>query len=153
MINKKKKLIKKIDLLLISLEILNVYFIEQASTLKIKKLYTDLKNNKFDTGNRFIQLIEYIYKLKLIIDKYLLSEIASEILKNYAKSKRCNSISKYHKKFYNRCYSKKEYYKNYKLLYRTQKIDINNIAFINLYIISQSVKKDGVYLLIKYLLT
>nr|YP_010851317.1 hypothetical protein QQP87_pgp008 [Aphanocladia delicatula]WGH14201.1 hypothetical protein [Aphanocladia delicatula] len=149
----KKKILKKIDLLLISLEVLNVYFTEEESTLKIKKLHTDLKNDNSNTVSRFIKLIEYIYKINLIINKYLLGEIASEILKNYAKSKKCNSISKYHKKFYNRCCSKKEYYKNYKLLYRTQKININNIAFINLYIISQSIKKDGVYLLIKYLST
>nr|YP_010850723.1 hypothetical protein QQP84_pgp008 [Lophurella hookeriana]WGH13411.1 hypothetical protein [Lophurella hookeriana] len=143
---------KKIDLLLISLEILNIYFIKNQNILEFHKIRQDLKKNNFSTNHGFIKLIKNIYTIKLIIDKYLLNEIANEILKNYAKSKKCKSINKYHKKFYKRYYEKKEYYKNYKLLHSRYKVDINNIALINLYIISKSIKKDGIYLLIKYLL-
>nr|YP_010850921.1 hypothetical protein QQP85_pgp008 [Lophurella mutabilis]WGH13609.1 hypothetical protein [Lophurella mutabilis] len=143
---------KKIDLLLISLEILNIYFIKNHNILEFNKIRQDLKKNSFSTNNGFIKLIKNIYTIKLIIDKYLLNEIANEILKNYAKSKKCKSISKYYKKFYKIYYEKKEYYKNYKLLHSRYKVDINNIALINLYIISKSIEKDGIYLLIKYLL-
>nr|YP_010850525.1 hypothetical protein QQP83_pgp008 [Lophurella caespitosa]WGH13213.1 hypothetical protein [Lophurella caespitosa] len=143
---------KKTDLLLISLEILSIYFIKNHNILEFNKIRQDLKKNSFSTKYGFIKLIKKIYTIKLIIDKYLLNEIADEILKNYAKSKKCKSISKYYKKFYKIYCEKKEYYKNYKLLHSKYKVDINNIALINLYIISKSIKKDGIYLLIKYLL-
>nr|WGH13805.1 hypothetical protein [Lophurella pseudocorticata] len=152
MINKKKDYLKKIDLLLISLEILNIYFIKNQNILEFNKIRQDLKKNNFSTNHRFIKLIKNIYTIKLIIDKYLLNEIANEILKNYATSKKCKSISKYHKKFYKIYYEKKEYYKNYKLLHNRDKVNINNIALINLYVISKSIKKDGIYLIVTYLL-
>nr|YP_010851713.1 hypothetical protein QQP89_pgp008 [Echinothamnion hystrix]WGH14598.1 hypothetical protein [Echinothamnion hystrix] len=143
---------KKIDLLLISLEILNIYFIKNQNTLEFNKIRKDLKKNNFSKHHRFVKLIKQIYIIHLIIDKYLLNEIANEILKNYSQSKKCNSISKYRKKFYKIYCEQKEYYKNYKLLNSKYKVDIKNIALINLYIISKSIKKDGIYFLIKYLL-
>nr|WGH13015.1 hypothetical protein [Echinothamnion sp.] len=139
------------DLLTISLEVLNTYFTEHENTIKLKQLHIDLKNNNSNTNKQFIKLIKYIYKVKLIIDKYLLNEIANEILKNYAKSKKCNLTNKYYEKFYNRCCATKEYYKNCKLSYHTYKTDVYDIALINLYIISQSTKTEGLYILIKYL--
>nr|YP_010851515.1 hypothetical protein QQP88_pgp008 [Echinothamnion hookeri]WGH14398.1 hypothetical protein [Echinothamnion hookeri] len=143
---------KKIDLLIISLETLNIYFIKNQNILELNRLHQDLGKHTFSTNHKFIKLIKKIYIIQLIIDKYLLNEIANEVLKNYTKSKKCNFINKYRKKFYKTYCEKKEYYKNYKLLHSENQIDIHNIALINLYIISKSVKKDGTYFLIKYLL-
>nr|YP_010618787.1 hypothetical protein orf142 [Rhodomelopsis africana]WAX02800.1 hypothetical protein orf142 [Rhodomelopsis africana] len=140
------------DLLLISLEILNIYFTQNTSITEFKKLRYDFKQNHFNTNHKFIKIIKYTYNIKLLIEKYLLHEVANEILKKYAISKKCNTINKYNKKFYNTYYTKKTYYKNYKLLHSRDKVDINNIALINLYVISKFIKQEGIYILIKYLL-
>nr|WGH12815.1 hypothetical protein [Echinothamnion sp.] len=152
MINKKKDYLKKIDLLLISLEILNTHFAGHQNTLELNQIRQDFKKNNFNRNHEFIKLIQYTYLIKLVIEKYLLNEIANEILKNYTQSKKSTCINKYHRKFYKIYYTKKEYYKNYKLLHSIYKIEISYIALINLYIISKLIKKEGIYFFIKYLL-
>nr|YP_009399605.1 hypothetical protein [Dictyomenia sonderi]ARW69211.1 hypothetical protein [Dictyomenia sonderi] len=150
--NKKKNYFKKIDLLLISLEIINIYFAQNQKIIEFKELRYDLKKNHFNTNHQFIKIIKHIYTIKLTVDKYLLHEVAHEMLKNYVTSKKYKTINKYNKKFYNTYFTRTEYYKNYKVLHNRYKVDINNIALINLYIISKLIKHKGIYILIKYLL-
>nr|YP_010618982.1 hypothetical protein orf122 [Deltalsia parasitica]WAX02995.1 hypothetical protein orf122 [Deltalsia parasitica] len=121
--------------------------------IEFQELRYNLSKNQFNTNSQFIKIIEYIYTIKLIIEKYLLHEIANEILKNYATSTKCNTINKYNKKFYNTYIRQISYYKNYKTLNDKHKVNINNIALINLYIISKLIQNKGIYILIKYLLT
>nr|YP_009393415.1 hypothetical protein [Symphyocladiella dendroidea]ARW61977.1 hypothetical protein [Symphyocladiella dendroidea] len=150
--NKKKNYFKKIDLLLISLETLNIYFTQNKNIAEFRAIRYNLKKNQLNKNNQLIKIIKYIYTIKLVIEKYLLHEIANEILKNYAISNKCNTINKYNKKFYNRYFTKASYYSKYKLLHNKYNIDTNNIAIINLYIISKLIKQKGIYILIKYLL-
>ena len=147
--NKKNIIITKIDLLIISLETINMFFNKNIN--HIDKNYYNLKNNKFD-HNKFTNIFKYIYDIRLIIKTYNVDKIAIDILKQYTLLHRFHIINKYNKRFYNIYYIKKEYYKNHKLLYNTSYHNMNDISIINLYIISQLRKKRGIYLLIKYLI-
>nr|YP_010619562.1 hypothetical protein orf130 [Xiphosiphonia pinnulata]WAX03575.1 hypothetical protein orf130 [Xiphosiphonia pinnulata] len=129
-----------------------MYFIQDENISEFKEIRNDLRKNKLNKNHQFTKTIKYIYTIKLVIEKYLLHEIASEMLKNYVTCKECNAINKYNKKFYNTYVTKISYYKNYKLLHNKYNVDINNIALINLYIISKLIKQKGIYMLIKYLL-
>nr|YP_010619174.1 hypothetical protein orf132 [Pterosiphonia complanata]WAX03187.1 hypothetical protein orf132 [Pterosiphonia complanata] len=131
---------------------MSIHFTQNKNIIEFKKLRYDFKQNYFDTHHEFTKIIKYTYTIKLLVEKYLLHELAHEMLKNYAMSKKCNTINKYNKKFYNTYCTKNTYYKNYKLLHNKYYLNTSNIAFINLYIISQLIKPEGIYILIKYLL-
>nr|ARW60703.1 hypothetical protein [Polysiphonia sp.] len=152
MIDKKNILLRKIDLLMISLEILNIYFSTNDNIIEFQEIRYDLKKCNFKTTYSFIKIVQYIYTIRLMIKRYLLHEIAIEILKKYTKLNKFNFITKYKKRFHNKSFILREYYRSKKLLNNTSKIDMNNTAFINLYIISKLINKEGVYILIKYLL-
>ncbi len=143
--NKKNIILKKIDLLLISLETLNFFFNKNIM------YFNKIKIHHLDNTYKFINIISTIYSIRLTIKKYLIDEIAIEILINYTKSDNKNIFNYYNKKFYHIYSKEKEYYKNYKLLTSKQRVELSEISIINLYIISQLTKPNGIYLLIKYL--
>nr|YP_009397741.1 hypothetical protein [Dipterosiphonia australica]ARW66927.1 hypothetical protein [Dipterosiphonia australica] len=153
MTDKKKIFLKKVDLLIISLEILNKYFNKNQNNIEFQKIRDDLQNYKSYSICSFIKIIQYIYSIQLLIKRYLIHEISNEILKNYTNYGQCNIVNKYHKKFYSISTNKKEYYKNYKIMHDSFKNDINikYISIINLYIISKLVTRKGIYNLIIYL--
>ncbi len=143
--NRKNIILTKIDLLTISLESLSIFLHKDIK--KDSDIHYKLKKSAFQNNYRFIDIFTKIYNIKLIIKNYYIDQIAIDILKEYSIDNQINILYKYNKKF-NYIHSiKKEYYKNYKLL----KNELNNISMINLYVISQLNKKDGIYILIKYL--
>lgn len=150
--NKKNSILRKIDLLIISLETLNIFF--NKNLMNLNQITTEIKTSELKLRNtyRFIHTIKNIYNIKLIIKEYLVDEIAVQILADYTRSNICNVINQYNEKFYYICSKDKKYYKNYKLLTNKQQIEINNISLTNLYIISQMTTQHGTYILIKYLL-
>nr|YP_009398349.1 hypothetical protein [Thaumatella adunca]ARW67535.1 hypothetical protein [Thaumatella adunca] len=144
---------KKIDLLMISLEVLNTYYINNSILLEFNHLRKDLRNCHDNITHNFTQIIKYIYVIHKITNKYLLHKTAIQILINCInnKNKKIPNIKQYIKKF-NYIYSiKHEYYNNYKSIHHVYKINIENIAIINLYLITKLVNKQGIYFLIKYL--
>nr|YP_009654465.1 hypothetical protein [Pleurostichidium falkenbergii]QCH39752.1 hypothetical protein [Pleurostichidium falkenbergii] len=149
MMIKKNSILYKIDLLVISLETLNVHFTKNHKTFKFNNLRNTLKKSKLSNIEQLVKMIKYI---KFITRRYLLHEIADNILKNYLLHKKEILMNKYCQKIYKTNNIKKQYYKNYKLLHSKSKIDVNNINFINLYLISNLISKNGTDILIRYLL-
>nr|YP_009395886.1 hypothetical protein [Herposiphonia versicolor]ARW64866.1 hypothetical protein [Herposiphonia versicolor] len=141
--NKKRIILKKIDLFIISLEAINTFLNNEL---------IEIQEVRYKSKKNFIDIIKNIYSINRIIKKHLIDEIAIDILKEYTKQKKINLINKYNQKFYYIYHRKKEYYKNYKIILNKSYIDFNDIAIINLYIISKLTKKSGIYIFIKYLL-
>nr|YP_009392152.1 hypothetical protein [Periphykon beckeri]ARW60500.1 hypothetical protein [Periphykon beckeri] len=152
MTNKKKIIKKKIDLLIISLEILNIYFNISKNKSEFSQLNKDLSSISLKINDQFEHIIRYTYIIKIAIKKHLLHHIANDILRSYIVSNDTRFISKYIKKFHNTYCKQKEYYKNYKLLNDKSKININHIALTNLYIITKLIQKNGTHMLVKYLM-
>nr|YP_009399813.1 hypothetical protein [Digenea simplex]ARW69632.1 hypothetical protein [Digenea simplex] len=159
---------KKLDLLIASLETLDNYYINNPLS-KIDFINEDNKNiitRKFLTKNRFFRnffhkkyyltdIIKYIYTHYIYLNKDLLHQSASKVLKHYIKYNEIDALDKYNKKF-NYLYNEKEGYYSYcKLISDLYNIKINRIAILNIYLLTKignNIKKDkGPYFLIKYL--
>nr|YP_009397944.1 hypothetical protein [Sonderella linearis]ARW67130.1 hypothetical protein [Sonderella linearis] len=162
----KKKFIltKKIDLLIISLEALDIYQIEKISTqtkIQYNSLIINLirfsdkikYNNNNDHSYNFIIIIIYIYKIYQLIQNNFFHEITLKILSQYNKYQKPKELIQYIKKFTYIYFIKNEYYYNYKCMKYLHQININEIAIKNIYIINQIINKKGIYFLIKYLYT
>nr|ARW69422.1 hypothetical protein [Polysiphonia sp.] len=142
MLDKKNTFLKKVNLLLISLEALNIHFNTNKEIREFNEIRKYLRKDYFLCTYKFIDIIQYIYLIKLIATKYLLDEIATEVLKKHSAFNKLKLTTKYNRRFYDITINKQT------------NIEITQCkAIINLYIISQLTKKQGVYFLIKYLLT
>lgn len=151
MINKKDIFFTKIDLLTISLEVLALNHLNNNIISDIKVIRNQLKQYKYKKKLNLIKVIEYIQTIRLLTNKYFLSEISFKIIQEYQQNQKCKIAINYTTKFCNIYSQKKKYYKGNKLLYRSYKVDIKKIAIVNLYLIARITKQEGTYLLIKYL--
>nr|QCI09080.1 hypothetical protein [Inkyuleea mariana] len=150
----------KIDLLLISIEALDIYASEQLENNLLNSIMIYHKE-KFliRSGNfirnpdnnslcNFIHSITFLYNINNLINYDFLKKTAISILNNYNSRIEPKLTKKYINKFiyiHNRTQSYYNVYSYYKNL------DLIEIAIINLYIISQITQKTGLYLLIKFL--
>ena len=150
MTSKKNIFLKKIDLLIISLEILSHHYKNNDKIQKFRQLRKNFKNNRWNQKNDLTAIIKYIYMIRIITQSYLLNKIGSEILKKYKKS---YNIQQYISKFNNTQHTQRKYYRNFKLFYNTHKIKTNEMAIVNLYIISKLLNTKETGKLIKYLMT
>nr|YP_009392781.1 hypothetical protein [Bostrychia tenella]ARW61343.1 hypothetical protein [Bostrychia tenella] len=153
---------KKIDLLLISIESLNIYDIECFSTSKINtkcekknkniiQINQKLRNHYNDKSCNFIQIITYIYTIYIVICHNLLNPLILQTLQKYAKHVKSKEVKQYIKKFTYIYFVKYEHYYNYKCLNYLYRINIDEIAISSLYILKKLQQKKGILLLIKYL--
>nr|YP_009394856.1 hypothetical protein [Polysiphonia elongata]ARW63418.1 hypothetical protein [Polysiphonia elongata] len=147
---KKEIFLKKLDLLSISLEVLTTSNENKQIIKKFNTLYYNIRNKQYSKKQNFLFLIEYIYSIIKMIRKYSLDQLATKIIKGNNKF-----ITRYISKFCYIYYRNKKYYINHKLILykynKDEKIAINNVAIINLYLICKLQKDQGIYTLIKYL--
>lgn len=147
---------------MISLEVLDTYKTENLS-IDVTCTNNDLSSKNFIQVNQnirnyyhhkpynFIKILEYIYTIYSISQNSLLDQITVEILKKYKKSRKSKEVKQYIKKFTYIYFVKYEYYYTYKSLKYLYKINIDEIAITNLYIIKKLQSKNGIFFLIKYL--
>nr|YP_009400018.1 hypothetical protein [Tolypiocladia glomerulata]ARW69837.1 hypothetical protein [Tolypiocladia glomerulata] len=144
---KREILLKKLDLLHISLEVILTSRKDIICNEEFRRLQICLKNKEYNQKQNFVVLIEYIYHLKkFVINKYI-DQLACSITKDD------KILEQYILKFYYNYFKNKKYYINYKsfVVKHKQKITIENNAIVTLKIISQLNKDNGVYNLIQYL--
>lgn len=155
----KIKFKQKLDLLIISIEALDLYtsnninqMIQKQKLLKYIFLIRSgnyIRNAKNHSLFDFYQTIKIIYKIYIYLKQVYLQEIIIKILNNYSHSL-YNSIEF---QYYNRfkyIYKKTQNYYNHFSYYK--QIKLEHLALINLYIIHKINNKYGFYFLIKYLL-
>nr|YP_009398570.1 hypothetical protein [Lophocladia kuetzingii]ARW67756.1 hypothetical protein [Lophocladia kuetzingii] len=156
---KKNKLKKKISLLLISLEIININNIYKEDNtekninknIKFKQLTHDFKNCYQNQKHSFIETLKNIYIIYKTISINTIDQKAQKLLRNYIKNENDQQVKQYLKKFHYIYFIKTEYYHQYKSLKYLNKININKVAITNLYIISKLNKRIKIFFLIKYL--
>lgn len=115
------------------------------------KTHQNIRNYYNNSSCNFIETIKYIYIIYRITQNNLLNSITLQILQKYKKAIQSKEIKQYIKKFTHLYFVKYEYYFIYKSLNYTYKINIDEIAILNLYIIKNLQNKKGVRFLIKYL--
>jgi len=96
--NRKEIILKKVDLLIISLEALNMFLNEDI--IEINKINYQVIKNKFSNIYKFSNIIEKIHNIRIIIKTYLIDEIAMNVIKDYTLFNNINIINKYNQKFY-----------------------------------------------------
>nr|YP_010951633.1 hypothetical protein RU987_pgp008 [Laurencia catarinensis]WMP12572.1 hypothetical protein [Laurencia catarinensis] len=157
---------QKLDLLIISLKTLeastNNRLIKTTKTKSINnlnkylthldKLYMYLKKYNRILYTYLVTIILNLYILHKNIHNYLLSKNANLVLKSYTNYKESKKLKQYIRKFNYLYFKRYEYYNNYKYINYTSKIEINKIAITNLYLITTIINKQGIYVLIKYLI-
>nr|YP_009393616.1 hypothetical protein [Bostrychia simpliciuscula]ARW62178.1 hypothetical protein [Bostrychia simpliciuscula] len=164
---KKTNFKKKIDLLLISIEAISIYKIQNLLTSQVNINYKDKNNLLFVTNLikinqnirnyynnsscNFIQCIYQIYIIYNFIQINVLNELILQILQKYKKCVKSLEVQQYLNKFTYIYFVKYEYYYTYKSLNCLYKININELAILNLYIIKKLQSRQGILILIKYL--
>nr|QCI07405.1 hypothetical protein [Leiomenia cribrosa] len=156
----KIKFKNKLDLLLISIEALDLYttntlykYIVQNTKLSqyifLIRSGNCIRNVKNHTLFNFYHTIVISYQIYIYLKQIYLQEIIIKILNNH-----CNSINNsIEKQYFNRfkyIYERTQNSYNHYSYY--QKVNIKQIAIINLYLIYKINNNYGFYFLIKYLL-
>lgn len=101
--------------------------------------------------NYFIYIIRDIFELHKNLNISPLSYIANDLIRDYIKYKKSYKIRKYLKKFKYIYFNHNEYYRTFKCINYSYPINIEQIALLNLYLITALTNKRGIYILIKYL--
>nr|YP_009392373.1 hypothetical protein [Osmundaria fimbriata]ARW60935.1 hypothetical protein [Osmundaria fimbriata] len=164
--NNKNKLKKKIDLLIISLEALDIYYDTNSATkvnhtdqnkcityyFSLKSLTTNKHFAHFNNSNykNFQEIIKSIYTIYLISQQTIIYHVIKDII-NYYKYGNYKQAEQYLRRFKYIYFKRQEQYESYKSLNNMSYINIYEVAIINLYIISQLQYKTGLYFLVKYL--
>uniref|UniRef100_UPI003001E23D hypothetical protein n=1 Tax=Anunuuluaehu liula TaxID=3049639 RepID=UPI003001E23D len=151
---KKLNLKKRIDLILIAIESLDLYALE--NTHKKYILYNILlirfgnyiRHADTNSSLEFKQYIKGIQICYSLITQSCLNNLASEILYNVCNQIQPQLTSQYIKRFKYIYNQTQDYYNTYS---EYNDLNIYNIAIVNLYIISRINNKYGIYYLIKYL--
>nr|ARW60297.1 hypothetical protein [Laurencieae sp.] len=159
---------QKLDLLIISLEALEIFYVnnlvceiksiynvhnnpQQSDITNLIKSYTCFRGCYNDIYDYFINIILYVYGLHKTLNIYLLSKTANIILNYYINYKKSYNLRQYLRKFNHIYFRKNRYYQNYKYINYWYDINITKLAVINLYLITKLSSKKGIYILVKYL--
>nr|YP_010199082.1 hypothetical protein LK147_pgp009 [Hydropuntia urvillei]UAD88531.1 hypothetical protein [Hydropuntia urvillei] len=162
--NEQKLYKKKIELLLISIEAINLYnlddnhkrtlnsskinyYLHNLFLIRCGNLIKHPKNYSLYNFKKSIQLIYYIHNS---IYSYRMQSNIYEILETIHKTQKSNKIKQYLNRFKYVYYKTQNYYNIMSNTYTEDKF-IVKIAILNLYIIHISSYKEGIYFLIKYL--
>lgn len=169
--NNKIYLNQKLDLLLISLESLDVLQADNLIRIENPNIYKHHYSNQ-KINNNIIELIRYaisirkyrrityscftnfiiyIYQIHKRIDCYMIYQKANLILRHYIQNNKSSSFKQYIRKFNYLYFEQNHYYINYKHIDHQYKKNIKQIAIQNLYFITKLINKQGIYLLVRYL--
>nr|YP_010198093.1 hypothetical protein LK227_pgp009 [Gracilaria multipartita]UAD86509.1 hypothetical protein [Gracilaria multipartita] len=155
---------KKIDFLLVSIEAINLYNLDENYTYRINSIeIASCLNNLFliRCGNllrhpqsymlyNFKETIKAIYYLYRSINNFKMQKKINKILKAIYHDNQLKSIQQYLQRFKYIYYKTHNYYNIRSKFYFYNK-DITEIAIFNLYVMHILGRKDGIYFLIKYL--
>nr|YP_009397333.1 hypothetical protein [Thuretia quercifolia]ARW66519.1 hypothetical protein [Thuretia quercifolia] len=153
---RRKFFINKINMLIISLKILNLYSMEYLDgyinnfTKHQKNFLNSTKYNLVKEKNiqfKFLNIIIYIYFLYIITKNKNIQKMVNNLIQDYALNEKDQAVKKYLNKF-NYTYNKK--YKYYSENHNNE-MYINKVAIMNLYIISNINQKKNIFFFIKYL--
>nr|YP_009398787.1 hypothetical protein [Kuetzingia canaliculata]ARW67973.1 hypothetical protein [Kuetzingia canaliculata] len=151
---------QRIDLLIISLEALNIYYNKNLiKNIKYEhnsnyyyQIMHKLVNHKSIYYSNFKEILDIIYITYLNSQQKTIKHLTKNMLSKYSDSSdSCNELKQYLRRFKFIYFKKQEYYKSTKSLDYLCKVNINEIALLNLYIILQLKNKTGLHFLIKYL--
>lgn len=148
----KRFLLKKIDLLNISLTSLGTDYNKKES-ITSELIQNDIRNKRYSKKQVFTLLIEHLYLLQEIILERSLSKLVIKIVEKHYYSQQKSTLQKYVIKF---CYthrSSKKYYVSHKVVSSqvSKKTQVIKKAIKNIYIITKLKNYAGIYMLIKYL--
>lgn len=119
-----------------------------ANLIKINQSIRDYYNNN---SCNFIQAIIFIYIIYNIVQHNVSNTLILKILQKYKKYVKSKEVEQYLKKFTYIYFVNYKYYYKYKSLNYLHKINIDELAILNLYIIKELQSKKGILFLIKYL--
>ena len=158
--NKKLHFKKKIDLLLISLEAIDTYSLENIYN-KNRLIRSRKKEQIFRlrSGNytrhpsnnslcEFEDSIKTIHIIQDVLSNSFTQNMAFTVLNNHYKNPTSIVNQQYIKRF-KYIYNKTQNY--YSIYSYSINVNLSEIAIINLYIIAQLKTKHGIYLILKYL--
>ena len=160
LLDHKKKIKHKIDLLLMSLEAIDPYALESTYQKNCLTISNKLRNifkircgnynrhPKYNTLCFFDENIKTISYIHCLIKDPYIQNITEIILNNYTNSFSCTLTEQYIKRFTYLYKKTQNYYNN---LSGYTNINVSEKAIINLYIINIINKKTGIYNLIKYI--
>jgi len=142
----------KLDLLIMTLEILNPRIFKQNKLINIfhYRSQHNFRNIQRTKTSIFLQSIKEIYLIQYYINQYSIQAIAYYALKKINTTQHCYLKNAFIKKYYYyyHCsmnhYVTLSYYKNCK--------NIQKIFLENIYLISKMPKKTSIYFLINYLI-
>nr|YP_010195841.1 hypothetical protein LK100_pgp009 [Crassiphycus birdiae]UAD83238.1 hypothetical protein [Crassiphycus birdiae] len=152
------------DFLLISIEAINLYNLDENYTYKTNSIQVNTRlNNLFlircgnlfrhpstDTVYNFTENIKAIYYINRSINNSRIQKTINKILIEVYNDNQLENIRKYLNRFKYIYYKTQNYYNiRSKICFHDQYMQ--EIAIFNLYIISILRYKDGIYFLIKYL--
>nr|YP_009732237.1 hypothetical protein [Gracilaria spinulosa]QHS70751.1 hypothetical protein [Gracilaria spinulosa] len=152
------------DFLLISIEAINLYNLDENYTYKINssEIATSLnslflircgnllRHPKFYTLYNFKETIKTIYYIYRSVNNFRIQKKINTILKAIYDDNQLKSIKQYLHRFKYIYYKTYNYYNIKSKLYFCDK-NITEIAIFNLYIIHILSRENGIYFLIKYL--
>ena len=148
------QLVYKMNLLLISIEALNIqsndYFKQYIEENLNKKSFIYLSKFNENINYYFLDIITSISFIYQIINNKTKNKIVNKIINDYNKYKQSKLTKQYLTKFtyiYNKIY---DYY-DYDYNHYFNSVYIYKLAIINLYLIKQINQKKGFFTLTKYL--
>nr|YP_009019556.1 hypothetical protein [Gracilaria salicornia]AHH24524.1 hypothetical protein [Gracilaria salicornia]UAD87704.1 hypothetical protein [Gracilaria salicornia] len=152
------------DFLLISIEAINLYNLDENHTYKINSLKTNthlnilflircgnpLRHPKSYALYNFTEIIKAIYYIHKSVHDSRMQKRINKILKAIYHNNQLSYIKKYLERFKYIYYKTQNYYNAKSNIYLYDKYIIE-IAICNLYIMHIIGNKDGIYFLVKYL--
>nr|QOS04520.1 hypothetical protein [Sarcopeltis skottsbergii] len=152
--NKKIEFKERINLILITIEALDLYILDSIQREycinKYNILFTKLikYNNHYNSKIQFNYYIQIIYLFYTLITQSYLYNLILELLYDICNTTYSQLTLQYMQRFTYIYNQNQNYYNTYS---QYNKLKIYNIAIYNLYIINQINNKYGIYYLFKYL--
>lgn len=152
--NKKIDFKQRIILILITIEALDLYIVDNIQReLHINKynilLNTLIKyNNNYNSKIQFKRYIQIIHLFYILITQSYLYNLILELLYDICNKTNSQLTLQYIQRFKYIYNQNQDYYNTYS---KNNKLQISNIAIYNLYTINQINNTDGLYYLVKYL--
>nr|ARW65071.1 hypothetical protein [Polysiphonia sertularioides] len=113
---KKNALLKKIDLLMISLNSIILNKNKNDEDKKTKKLENSISNTRYYKNNKFVSLVSYINLIQQNIAKKKLSRVSTKFIKKYNSHEEISTLKEYIFKFCHKQRNNEEYYIGQKIM-------------------------------------
>lgn len=150
---KKKFLLKRIDLLTVSLNSLIIRNNKREDSKTAKRIQNYIRNKKYKQRYNFINLIKYLNLTQNLVSESKIHILAGLILEHNKFISEKKKLKDYVIKFCYKYRSNKMYYINHKIMSSKngEKTHIIEKAIISIYIMTKLTDYRGIYFLIKYL--